>query len=338
MTTRRHFLLGAAATAAAATLAACSQDVPATPSVTTSATPRPVLDADRLTAILERIDQGLSSADSAKNREALAGYLTGPAARVRAAEYAVAQAAGDDSLIHAFSTTSQAGAVGLTAGFPRAALTITEPVSDTEPPYLLVLSQDTARDSFELWSWARLFAGVEVPATSTASVGSEQVDADSTGLVATPQEALAAYIELLNNPEGDNSLGFADDSLRQRVASERGVDLSGMGTVSVTATAGQDGFKGLRTTEGGALVATTLSFATIYTKTVAGSTLNVGGNVGKLLGGDTEVRGAVTASYDVMIAFSIPSAEAGGSAVVLGADLVLASASRDDAAAPQESE
>nr|MCW1079430.1 hypothetical protein [Streptococcus anginosus] len=115
------------------------------------------LDADRLTAILERIDQGLSSADSAKNREALAGYLTGPAARVRAAEYAVAQAAGDDSLIHAFSTTSQAGAVGLTAGFPRAALTITEPVSDTEPPYLLVLSQDTARDSFELWSWARLF-------------------------------------------------------------------------------------------------------------------------------------------------------------------------------------
>ena len=324
MTTRRHFLLGAAATAAAATLAACSQDVPVTPSVTTSATPRPVLDADRLTAILERIDQGLSSADSAKNREALAGYLTGPAARVRAAEYAVAQAAGDDSLIHAFSTTSQAGAVGLTAGFPRAALTITEPVSDTEPPYLLVLSQDTARDSFELWSWARLFAGVEVPATSTASVGSEQVE--------------AAYIELLNNPEGDNSLGFADDSLRQRVASERGVDLSGMGTVSVTATAGQDGFKGLRTTEGGALVATTLSFATIYTKTVAGSTLNVGGNVGKLLGGDTEVRGAVTASYDVMIAFSIPSAEAGGSAVVLGADLVLASASRDDAAAPQESE
>ncbi|MDK6591516.1 hypothetical protein QP220_10820, partial [Actinotignum timonense] len=86
------------------------------------------------------------------------------------------------------------------------------------------------------------FAGVEVPATSTASVGSEQVDADSTGLVATPQEVLAAYIELLNNPEGDNSLGFADDSLRQRVASERGVDLSGMGTVSVTATAGQDGF------------------------------------------------------------------------------------------------
>lgn len=61
------------------------------------------------------------------------------------------------------------------------------------------------------------------------------------------------------------------------MASERGVDLSGMGTVSVTATAGQDGFKGLRTTEGGALVATTLSFATIYTKTVAGSTLNVGG-------------------------------------------------------------
>ncbi|WP_172119631.1 hypothetical protein [Actinomyces faecalis] len=336
MTTRRHFLLGAVTTAAAATLAACSQEVPATPSVTSSATPRPVLDADRLTVVLERIGKGLSAADSARNGEALAGYLTGPAARVRTAEYAVAQAAEDESLIHTFSATSQAGAVGLTTGFPRAALTITEPVSDSEPPYLLVLSQETARDSFELWAWARLFAGVEVPATSTASVGSEQAEADSEGLVATPEEVLAAYIELLNNPEGDNSLGFADDSLRQRVASERGVDLSGMGTVSVTATAGSDGFKGLRTTEGGALVATTLSFTTTYTKTVAGSTLNVGGNVGKLLGGDTEVRGTVTASYDVMIAFSVPSAEAGGEVVALGADLVLASAARDDAAAPQE--
>lgn len=335
MTTRRAFLTSALTAVAGTALASCSRDVPQTPHVEVANWRYPVLDSDRLATILSRIGSGLSDADAQKNADALASILTGPAARIRAGEYALATALGENSLIRTFSTTSQAGAVGYTTDFPRTAIVITEPTADTEPPFFLTLTQESARENVRLWSWARLFAGVEIPSTFTPDAGSEQVDATSTGLVATPQEVCDAYIALLNTPNGDNPYGFGDDIVRQRLASERAVDLSGMGTVSVAATAGTDGIKGLRTAEDGALVSTSFTFTTVYAKTTANATLHVGGNVGALLGGDTEVRGTVTATYDVMMTFSIPSKKAGGSVVALGSDLVLVSTSRDDAAAPQ---
>lgn len=336
MTSRRRFLSAAAVTGLAATLAACSNGIPQVSAPSGTPSPYPVLDADRLTEVLTRIGSTLETADAAKDGDALKGYLTGPALEMRKAEYAVATAANDNALIHVFSTTSQAGAVGLSTGFPRTALVVTEATSATDSPYLLALSQEEARDPFELWGWVRLFSGVQVPATSIASVGSEQIDAESTGLVATPQTVLENYVDALNNPEGENGTAFANDTLRQRIASEKAVDLGGMGTVSVSAEVGDDGFRGLRTADGGAIVMTTLRFSTVYTKTTAGANLNVGGNVGALLG-DQAVRGTVTAVYDAIVAFSIPAQGVGGQPVALGADIVLASTSRDDSTEPQQS-
>ena len=109
MSTRRVFLSGAVATAVGAALAACAkQDLPA-PSVTATPSAHPALTADKLTAILERIQTGLNAADASKSPDSLTGYLIGPAARVRAEEYAIAQATSDDKFVHTFITTSQAG-------------------------------------------------------------------------------------------------------------------------------------------------------------------------------------------------------------------------------------
>ena len=253
---------------------------------------------------------------------------------MRAEEYTIAQAAGDDKFVHTFITTSQAGVAGLTADFPRTALVVTEPAAEGEPPYLLILTQDDARSSYQMWGWARLSGRSQVPTTSTTVVGSESVSADATGLVATPQEVLDAYIDALNNPTGENGTAFADDTLRQRIAAERAIDLGGMGTVTVTAAAGSDGFKGLRTTANGALVMTTVTFSTVYRNTVARSTITVGGTVAKMLGGNASVVGTVTVTYDAMVAFSIPSASEGGQSTVIGLELVPAKAERDDSQAP----
>ena len=127
---------------------------------------------------------------------------------------------------------------------------------------------------------------------------------------------------------------FVDDTLRQRIAAERAIDLGGMGTVTVTAAAGSDGFKGLRTTANGALVMTTVTFSTVYRNTVARSTITVGGTVAKMLGDNASVVGTVTVTYDAMVAFSIPSASEGGQSTVIGLDLVPAKAERDDSQAP----
>ena len=334
MSTRRVFLSGAVAAAVGAALAACTEQGIPTPSVTATPSAHPALTADKLTAILERIQTGLNAADADKSPDSLVGYLTGPAARVRAEEYAIAQATGDDKFVHTFITTSQAGVAGLTADFPRTALVVTEPAAEGEPPYLLILTQDDARNPYQMWGWARLSGQSQVPTTSTTVVGSESVSADATGLVATPQEVLDAYIDALNNPTGENGTAFADDTLRQRIAAERAIDLGGMGTVTVTAAAGSDGFKGLRTTANGALVMTTVTFSTVYRNTVARSTITVGGTVAKMLGGNASVVGTVTVTYDAMVAFSIPSASEGGQSTVIGLELVPAKAERDDSQAP----
>lgn len=334
MSTRRVFLSGAVAAAVGAALAACTEQGIPTPSVTATPSAHPALTADKLTAILERIQTGLNAADASKSPDSLTGYLIGPAARVRAEEYTIAQAAGDDKFVHTFITTSQAGVAGLTADFPRTALVVTEPAAEGEPPYLLILTQDDARSSYQMWGWARLSGRSQVPTTSTTVVGSESASADATGLVATPQEVLDAYIDALNNPTGENGTAFADDTLRQRIAAERAIDLGGMGTVTVTAAAGSDGFKGLRTTANGALVMTTVTFSTVYRNTVARSTITVGGTVAKMLGGNASVVGTVTVTYDAMVAFSIPSASEGGQSTVIGLELVPAKAERDDSQAP----
>ncbi|QPL05985.1 MULTISPECIES: hypothetical protein [Actinomyces] len=337
--TRRTFITGAVAAAAAAALTACSRGLPAvTPP--TAAPAHPVLDASRLVTVLERIEKGLGSADEAKDATLLAGYLTGPAERVRAKEYALATLAGDDTHIHRFTTEVQAGVVGLTSDFPRTAVVITQPAVG-EPTYYLTLTQDAAREDYTLWSWTRL-GDVEVPATPSASVGALEVTADgnpeagepASALLDQPSAVVEAYLDALNNPDGDNAAVFADDALRQRIASERATDLSGMGTVTVTAAAHEDGLRGLRTADGGAIFTAALTLTAEYRKTVAGSTLRLGGNVGRMLGDNTEIVGVVVAHYDAMVSFAIPSAATGGHSTVLGTDLVLTSVERDDSQAP----
>lgn len=336
MTSRRAFLTSAAATVVGATLTACSQELPPAPAVGTP-TAHSVLDSTRFTTVLERIQTGLDAADAAKDAKLLSGYLTGPAQRVRTEEYTLASAAKDDSKIEHFTTQSQAGTAGLTAGFPRIALAVTDAEED-KVPYLLAMTQNGARDNFELWAWVQPFVPVSIPETTAVSAGSEQVDGDTDGLLSTPQQVLDAYIDALNNPDGDNGKTFADDPLRQQLASLRSKDVSVAGEITVAARGGSDGFRGVRTKENGAIVFTTITYDVVYKRTVAKSTLKMPADVASLLGTGTEIAGEVTTTNDVMMAFSIPPAEpteaSGNQPVLLGQSRVLASASKDDSKSP----
>ena len=336
MTSRRAFLTSAAATVVGATLTACSQELPPAPAVGTP-TAHSVLDSTRFTTVLERIQTGLDAADAAKDAKLLSGYLTGPAQRVRTEEYALASAAKDDTKIEHFTTQSQAGTAGLTTGFPRIALAVTDAEED-KVPYLLAMTQNGARDNFELWAWVQPFVPVSIPETTAVSAGSEQVDGDTDGLLSTPQQVLDAYIDALNNPDGDNGKTFADDPLRQQLASLRSKDVSVAGEITVAARGGSDGFRGVRTKENGAIVFTTITYDVVYKRTVAKSTLKMPADVASLLGTGTEIAGEVTTTNDVMMAFSIPPAEpteaSGNQPVLLGQSRVLASASKDDSKSP----
>ncbi|WP_067778566.1 hypothetical protein [Actinomyces vulturis] len=371
MISRRSALLSALI-AASASLAACSNDLPSIPEgVGASPEAQPVLDGERLSTILERISDGVAVADKDKNADQLTGFLTGPAKRIRTEQYALAQATGKDDVVKPLVTTSQASAVGLTLGWPRTVMTATEFTDTTNIPQLLTLSQDSARDPFELWAWIRLFPGVEIPPTAKPATGSPQVDLDTAGLIMTPQDALASYVEALNDPNSISGHLWADDPLRSLVEKQRALNdsLKDVGNIAVSVTAGSDGVRGLQTEDGGALVMTTLTITSVYSRTVPKSTMKVSGDVAALAGGE-DLKGKITATYDVMVAFSLPaakdaatpapessaatsaqpspapSASAAATAeaspqqavrpTAIGAEYVLASAVRDDAAAPAD--
>ena len=334
--TRRALLSAGGASALALSLAACSKSQPKTAQTQASGTPiaEPVLNDKQLSEILQRVQTGLAAADKEKNADKLKEVMSGPAARIRAAEYATASASGNNDFIHAMSTTIQGGGVGQTVGFPRNAAAASEGAS----PSLISLEQNSARDQFKVWAWVQGFSEKKnIPVlTKQSAQRAKQVTADSTGLVSTPKAALDAYIDALNHPDGENGKAFPDDLLRQKVQAARTTNLSSLGEVTVTATAGKDGFQGLQMEEGdgGALVFTTLTYTVVYKRTVDGSDLTLQGDVAALMGGNQKIVGTVTATYDSMVAFSIPKEGSKDKVAVLGAETALMKVDRDDSKTP----
>ena len=334
--TRRALLSAGGASALALSLAACSKSQPKTAQTQASGTPiaEPVLNDKQLSEILQRVQTGLATADKEKNADKLKEVMSGPAARIRAAEYATASASGNNDFIHPMTTTIQGGGVGQTVGFPRNAAAASEGAS----PSLISLEQNSARDQFKVWAWVQGFSEKKnIPVlTKQSAQRAKQVTADSAGLVTTPKAALDAYVDALNHPEGENGKAFPDDLLRQKVQAARTTNLSSLGEVTVTATAGKDGFQGLQMEEGdgGALVFTTLTYTVVYKRTVDGSDLTLQGDVAALMGGNQKIVGTVTATYDSMVAFSIPKEGSKDKVAVLGAETALMKVDRDDSKTP----
>ena len=335
--TRRALLSAGGASALALSLAACSKSQPKTAQTQASGTPiaEPVLNDKQLSEILQRVQTGLATADKEKNADKLKEVMSGPAARIRAAEYATASASGNNDFIHPMTTTIQGGGVGQTVGFPRNAAVASE---GDKRVSIISLEQNSARDQFKVWAWVQGFAAqASIPVlTKQSARRAKQVTADSTGLVSTPKAALDAYVDALNHPEGENGKAFPDDLLRQKVQAARTTNLSSLGEVTVTATAGKDGFQGLQMEEGdgGALVFTTLTYTVVYKRTVDGSDLTLQGDVAALMGGNQKIVGTVTATYDSMVAFSIPKEGSKDKVAVLGAETALMKVDRDDSKTP----
>ena len=335
--TRRALLSAGGASALALSLAACSKSQPKTAQTQASGTPiaEPVLNDKQLSEILQRVQTGLATADKEKNADKLKEVMSGPAARIRAAEYATASASGNNDFIHAMSTTIQGGGVGQTVGFPRNAAVASE---GDKRVSIISLEQNSARDQFKVWAWVQGFAAqASIPVlTKQSARRAKQVTADSTGLVSTPKAALDAYVDALNHPDGENGKAFPDDLLRQKVQAARTTNLRSLGEVTVTATAGKDGFQGLQLEDGdgGALVFTTLTYTVVYKRTVDGSDLTLQGDVAAHMGGNQKIVGTVTATYDSMVAFSIPKEGTGEKVTVLGAETALMKVERDDSKTP----
>lgn len=300
-------------------LGACSTPLPTPePDPVPAAAPAAV-SPEQVERILADLDETLAAADAEGASTDLPARMTGPAVLMRRAEYILSD--DDTDVTTPVPSGAQTVMVPTTTTWPRSVFVITEPPEDLQAPLLLTLVQEDPRAQFRLWSWVRLFPGVEMPATAQPEVGSAPVDPAGDTLLMTPSETLGAYIDLVDL--GDKSEfveTFAEDPLRDgirqtRAAYRRLVD--DKGGIAETYQVAQGGPYAIGTAEGGAIVVG--SFRTTTTITLDDSTLTVGDDTAELLGKET-VSKNLAISWLSVVAFAVPPAGSTEQVQVLGAE------------------
>ena len=313
-------LRAALAALALAALAACSTPLPVPQPDAEPAAMPPALSEEQADGVLRDVSAVLAEADVALDPTLLDTRVMGPARQVRGVEYLLA-AAGDPDAVTVIPEGAQTVMLPTTDAWPRTFMAVTESPDDLQAPLLLVLVQDAPRSQYHLWSWARLFPGITMPATTEPGVGSAPVAPDSAGLAVAPADVVARYVDLLTKrDQSEFAAAFTADPLRTAIAQTRdafvGV-VGANGSLTETYTPDPAGVTAIATADGGALVVGTIRTVTAITLT--DSTMRIGDQTAALLGKDT-----ITANLEVqwlsVVAFHVPPAGSTDPIDVLGAE------------------
>ncbi|HEY3438638.1 MAG TPA: hypothetical protein VGK35_13200 [Actinotalea sp.] len=309
------------AAVAALSLVACSAPLPQPHPDAAPAAVQPAVSTDQVDRVLAGLASTLESADGGAGAAALDARLTGPAKTLRAVEYQLA-AAGDTSALRQIPAAAQTRIAPATKTWPRTVFVVTEPPADLTAPLLLTLVQQTPRDQFKLWSWVRLFPGVQVPATAKPDIGSAPVPMDAATLVASPADVIAHYVDVLTNGAASPfAASFTpDDPLRTGIAGVRAQYASVVtekGSLTETYQPYEGGAYAIATADGGAIVVGAIQ--TVTTISLADSTLTLGGPAAALLGKPT-VASSLAITWLSTVAFAVPPAGSPNPITVLGGE------------------
>ncbi len=318
-------------------LAACTPPLPEPVPDADPAVVQPALGDVQVERVLSDLDAVVTEADSAALAAAdaedvpaavtsaadlLTPRVSGPAARMRQAQYLLSTESGQDA-ITAIPSGAQTVVDPATDTWPRTLMVVTDPPQDVRAPLLLTLVQQDPRSQYQLVAWERLFGGVELPATMQPSIGSAQVPNDGGSAQLTPNEVLTQYADVLSK-HGSSQYAdvFASDPLRTRTAEQRTAWVQAVDEGSVTETfqVTDDGPWALETAapEGGALVVGSITGVT--TLTLSDATLTFGGPTSVLLGKETVAKN-LAITWLITVAFAVPPATSTDPITVVGAEL-----------------
>ena len=276
--------------------------------------------------ILGEVSDALAAADDGGSAELAEPRVFGPAAAIRAAEYLLA-AAGDEDAVTQIPPAAQTLVVPTTDPWPRALMVVTESPDDLQAPLLLTLVQTGPRDQYRLWSWARLFPGVEMPPTAQPEIGSVPVEEDAEMLTVPPTDVLVRYIDVLTNGDASEHAGeFLPDDLREAVANNRAAwtTLVGSnGSLTETYAAADVGPFAIATADGGAIVVGVVQ--TVTTIGLSNATLTISDQTAALVGGTT-LHSNLVLTWDSVVVFVVPPEGSAEPVQVLGAEHALVQA------------
>lgn len=316
-------------------LAACTPGEVTAPSGATSGAQSgvPNLDTDRIDSVLDAIQTTLAEGDKALDASKLEARVADPALRMRAAQYALAKARNDEA--PPLALTAQSLTVTNAEAWPRAILDIGTSSAGMLPDVFLLVQRD-ARSDYMLTNWTRLLGGTSLT-TMSVKEGSPYLAGDAPGFVMTPSEAVSGYVDMLNDGDAGNDQ-FTSDEFADTYASElKSLSDSIKAAGKVTAKAAPTDLppEGVVLQDGSALVAGSFTYTHTYARTVARSTLKLGGDAARITEGGDKVVGTVTIQYLVTVLVQIPKAGSGDKVSVVGAERAIESSTRDNSKKPE---
>ncbi|WP_448631605.1 hypothetical protein [Cellulomonas soli] len=262
---------------------------------------------DQSHRVLEQLSQVLGAADAALDPAALTTRVAGPALAIRTAEYVRATATAGAKAPTALPTGEQALIVPQTDQWPRTQLVVTEQPDDLQAPRILVMRQESARDQYHLWGWARLGQGVQMPLTADPATGSPVLAADAPGLLLTPADVLTQYADVLTSGDGSASAPlFAPDFFRTGIETARqtyATAVESVGTIAETYTPQVDSVVAMSTVDGGAIVVGQLSTVTTLSVSQGSLTLDP---TDAALSGKASVTANLTYTWADVLVFYVP--------------------------------
>lgn len=303
-------------------LAGCANPVPEPAPEPVPAQAPPVLDATQSSAVLEQIGEVLATGDSALDATGLEARLSGPALAIRAAEYTRAQATGGQRAPVAIPTQAQTTITPDTTSWPRTQMVVTEQPEDLQAPLLLVLIQESPREDYHLWGWARLGEGVQMPPTAEPEIGSPQLAADDDSLLVAPGEVVGQYADVLTN--GDASpyaATFGTNFFRTAIESARAQtvqSLQAVASVTETVSPEADAVATLGTADGGAIVVGQMT--TVTTATLSQGSITLNDPLDAAMAGRDSVSQNLVRTWTDVVAFYVPPAGSDSGVQVLAAE------------------
>lgn len=316
--------------ASALGVSACSSEIVAQSGSGAQSTAN--LDLERISSVLTDVGGAMATADASLNASDLGDKVTNGALETRTAQYALATATGQAPLTLDFEPASLA--ITNSDSWPRAIFNISDG-SSTALPVLQVYVQDSARSDYKLTNYARLLGGTQLTLPPVGT-GSAYVTGDSEGFTVSPDTALTQYITMLNSGTQDTSQFVADEFTKQtlQLVTDLNSSVSAAGSVTMAATATDYPISGLVLQDGSALVAANLKYTLTYQRTVAGSTMNLGGTTASLSKDGTTVEGTATVDYIETVIMRIPSQKAGGNVQIVGGDRAIVKVALDSSSSP----
>ena len=316
--------------ASALGVSACSNEIVAQSGSGAQSTAN--LDLERISSVLADVGGTMATADASLNASDLGDKVTNGALETRTAQYALATATGQAPSTLDFEPKSLA--ITNSDSWPRAIFNISDG-SSTALPVLQVYVQDSARSDYKLTNYARLLGGTQLTLPPVGT-GSAYVTGDSEGFTVSPNAALTQYITMLNSGPQDTSQFVADEFTKQTLqqVADLNSSVSAAGSVTMAATATDYPISGLVLQDGSALVAANLKYTLTYQRTVAGSTMNLGGTTASLSKDGTTVEGTATVDYIETVIMRIPSQKAGGNVQIVGGDRSIVKVALDSSSSP----